>query len=366
LSQSPQIHTSPEQNFACEGCGKCCYTPWKVPADSVTADTIQTLSCYQESKAAGYQALKLVGDEFQIGRRENGECVFWKDGGCEIHREAGGHSKPSVCQLFPFGLVNTPEGYFMSLSFSCPTVLANSGPPASNHRADITQVVATAAHLNNAPLAADSQYSLSTTKEIGWPEYLQLEERLKDSFDPRNPYFSLLLCVSRFLEDDPNLKPEQSATLPEAIRLLPLFVCNTIALLEYPEDAETGDSFALQLFQGGTKLYSPLLDGQELTEFLILDPRTMQELELVERYVRNFIFGKRLTTGPTIVARILMLTGQISVLFFYLDQLRVKGKQYSLKDLERAFDLLETNLAVHREDLAPAYLQYEQMLLDTI
>jgi Fe-S-cluster containining protein len=332
--------------------------------DSDTASGIQNLDCYDQIEKSGYQPLKLGESDFQIGRRENGECQFWKGGGCEIHREAGGARKPSVCQLFPFGLVNTPDGYFVSLSYSCPTVLANSGPPAERLREDIVQAVSSASHLDNAKLIPDSQFRLTAERKIGWSEYLQIEKRLQISFDARSPFLSLLLQVSRILEKDHNLHPNQSVSLPEAARLLPLFVCNTLGLLEFPDDEESRQDFAVQLQQGGTP-NSPLLGNRKLTEFQILDPRTKQETDLVERFVGNFTFGKRLTTGPTIVARILMLTSALAVLGFYLRQLTPEGEEHGPKQLEWAFDILETDMAVYRKNLEPAFLHFEQLLRET-
>ena len=65
-----------------------------------------------------------MDDEFELARADDGSCYFLKDGLCGIHAEQGLTAKPSVCQLYPLSLVATPDGYYVSLAFTCPAVIS--------------------------------------------------------------------------------------------------------------------------------------------------------------------------------------------------------------------------------------------------
>lgn len=53
-------------------------------------------------------------------RADTGTCVFFGQGGCELHRKLGPELKPSPCRRFPFGLTATPAGGRITTQHRCP------------------------------------------------------------------------------------------------------------------------------------------------------------------------------------------------------------------------------------------------------
>ena len=87
---------------------------------------------------------------------------------------------------------------------------------------------------------------------------------------------------------------------------------------------------------------------------------------VLRRYLENVLLGKQLTTGPTLLSRLLFLLTGVEVYLYYLGLLQksTPETQVSWKQLEWCFDLIETDAQVQRENLLPHFLGWENQLLE--
>src|SRR4029077_7979202 len=64
----------------------------------------------------------------RIRKRPDGACGFLSpEGLCRIHESLGADRKPLTCRLFPFLFPSTYVREGATVSFACPTVIANEG-----------------------------------------------------------------------------------------------------------------------------------------------------------------------------------------------------------------------------------------------
>ena len=363
-----QIHLIGHHRFSCNDCGKCCNNSWRVKLTPVEFDRLSSLKVTDGLRKQGYQPLEVSEGESDIVLREDGSCPYLRDQGCDVHREIGGELKPFTCQVFPFGAVNTPEGYFLSTSFSCPAVLLGSGEPLSEQVTELQRL-----------LAADAMYSdkvqqimLTEEKAITWDQYKELEAQLLLSEEVwTNPIHRLvkLACwvVSHSSSENvPFVIPanfEQSIVYQEAHNILPFFAVNVISILEKSQDPEERALVAESVATTGG-YPSKLIQGATLPIFELCHIPNSITQSVLDRYLHSQIFGKRLLVGPTIATRLLILACALSVLLYYLN-LRIENSSTPDMDfdsLEWAFELVETSMVTHASDLTPLFQEFERAL----
>jgi Fe-S-cluster containining protein len=357
------------QNFSCHSCGKCCVTPWKVKVDPEKVAPIRETETFRSLQRSGFVPLVVVEDgETRVGRRENHSCLFMSDGGCSIHRERGGFAKPTVCQLYPFALVNSPDGYYLSLSFSCPSVLRGEGRPLSEQIDAVKRTISESSYYSSEAMAANSHVALTQSCAMEWSEYLRVEEALVSCIGTENTMKDLLKAAASLVQyaqrqERGIWEPAsfETATLQALAEKHPLFAAYTVAALERGEPEEEREILWEQLL-AGERVESTLVGGC-LPEFDLLGPDDSETENLVGRFVLNQILGKHLISSAPLLSRLLMLASSLSVLFFY--------HQASLQNpdpvrtphghLAWAFDLIETRLLGHTERLTPIFLEFEKL-----
>lgn len=132
-----------EQRFTCGRCTRCCrhfdvvVTP--AEAEALRRPALAALWSAQADPAPEPTQPEdplapVVGrpGAFRLRRRVDGACGFLaKDGACRIHAVRGADNKPVACRMFPFRLHPTEASPLLTASFSCPTVVANTGAPLS-------------------------------------------------------------------------------------------------------------------------------------------------------------------------------------------------------------------------------------------
>lgn len=128
-----------EQRFSCSQCGRCCYQ-WDV------AVTDAEISFYRRRNADAWFRERAnapdgaAHDPFEpipgfpalhrIRKRADGGCGFLStDNRCRIHEELGADRKPLVCRMYPYSLHPASDATVVSVSFGCPTIVANQGQP---------------------------------------------------------------------------------------------------------------------------------------------------------------------------------------------------------------------------------------------
>ena len=195
-----------------------------------------------------------MDDEFELDRAEDGGCYFLEDGLCGIHAEQGLAAKPSVCQLYPFSLVATPEGYYVSLAFTCPAVISGSGNPIEEQRESLRATVEGAPHFFPPGLQPGSQVTLTAETTICFDQYRQLEDTLLKSFgDGRNLVGVLLGAAASVMDGSWSSRPTERTSLvwTNLHQMLPLFLANSVASMERKSRPEERAEYAQCLLYGG-------------------------------------------------------------------------------------------------------------------
>ncbi len=119
------------QRFTCQRCGRCC-RGWDVML------TDGELAAYRRNDASRLWSADTDSEPFvpvaghpdlwRLGKRSDGSCGFLSPAGlCRIHEELGASKKPLACRMFPFRLHPSQGAPLLTASFSCPTVVANTG-----------------------------------------------------------------------------------------------------------------------------------------------------------------------------------------------------------------------------------------------
>jgi Fe-S-cluster containining protein len=362
----PALQFPSDTYFSCTDCGKCCNTPWRIKVDTKKADTIRDTSIYQRLTREGYQPLKVMDDEFELDRAEDGRCHFLQNDLCGIHSEKGPSAKPSVCQLYPFSLVSTPDGYYVSLAFTCPAVISGSGPPVHSHDESLRKTVLESPHFFPPGLEPGRSVTLTSQQKTQWDQYVAFESKLLDAIDQTHDCVETLLhgaaallvgswCTEQF-------RTGPSEALAAALQdTLGLFVTNCIASLEEKAHPEKRAEHAASLAYGGLAFsnilgtnappYEQAVGGCQLTR------------SVLKRYVKHKIWGKILLTGPTLTVRLLMLALSLEILLYYYN---AKREQHSVLHfdptlLEWSLDLIETDFLVHHELILPLMQEWENV-----
>ena len=130
-----------EQRFTCGRCTRCCrHFDVVVTPDEAEALRRPALAALWSARADSIPDPKHPEDPlapvagrpgtFRLRRRDDGACGFLAtDGACRIHAERGADQKPVACRIFPFRLHPTEATPLLTASFSCPTVVVNTGAP---------------------------------------------------------------------------------------------------------------------------------------------------------------------------------------------------------------------------------------------
>lgn len=369
----PSLHFPPGQQYSCTECGKCCSVPWRIRLFQEEVDRIRTYECYKRLKKEGFRPLKLVDERFQINRRGNHHCFFLAaDGLCDIHREHGVYAKPSVCQLYPFNLVLTPDGYYVSMAFTCPAVISGAGGAVEQHAEELGKTVLNTPQFFPPDQESSRTVRLSRERSVEWAEYVQLEQQLYQAVSlAPTPTLALLFAVAAgaayvagaqerlFLDGSSELLHRLSEQLE---LMLPMFCSCVIAALEEDLDPEKR-SEKLAEIQTGT-FYSKWVDG----EVVVLEKRPVDQLlkNVLERYVLNKIWGKILITGPTLLVKMLTLAVSLEVyqIYYHAKAGKEGARHFSIENAEWTFDLIEAELLVHDELYLPLLEEWESYILE--
>jgi Fe-S-cluster containining protein len=338
------LHLEAWQAFECHSCGRCCRDSWHIHVEPQARPAILASQAARRCEKEGYLPLVVLPDQTALtGRREDGACVFL-DGKnlCTIHGELGGSHKPLACQLYPYTLTATPDGYFASLSFACPSVVA--GPAAAKLESNREELLALLAQRGRSgPLP--ERVELWPGQMLDWRQYRELEPALLAEFDASDPVTALLDLAVGLL---------RSPTRPARVRreepfeesLLEMICASVIALWELPETPEQRQSFSQAVLLG-----EPLLShrhGIPLPAFAWGPTPSPLMLSVFERYFRNAVEGKALLAGP-LLHRLLALACGYALVLYYGEAFRQAcgAGEWNLDLLSRAFALVEAELVTH-------------------
>ncbi|MCA9779279.1 MAG: YkgJ family cysteine cluster protein [Candidatus Eremiobacteraeota bacterium] len=361
------LHFPEETYFSCTDCGKCCTSAWRIKVDPAKAEQIRQTQVYQHLSKEGYQPLKVIDEEFELDRAEDGSCYFLKDGLCGIHAEQGLAAKPTVCQLYPFSLVSTPDGYYVSLAFTCPAVISGSGAPAEEQRDSLWATVEAAPHFFPPDLSPGNKVTLTAESVTDFDRYQTLEKRLIDSFgDGRNLVGVILGAAASVLDGTWEGDSNQTTELVwhNLNHMLPLFLADCVASMERKARPEERAEYAQCLLYGG--VVSSEVLGAVAPPYQQAAQVCQLTRSVLLRYAKSKIWGKNLLTGPTLTVRLLLLALSLELLIYYYQARKqlLGSLHFDPVILEWSFDLVESDFLLHHELVLPLMEEWERVGLE--
>lgn len=368
----PTLQIASFQSFECHSCGRCCRNSWAIRVESGARDEIWATSVADEVVKAGYQPLLVLEDQAVVtGRKADGACVFLApDNLCGIHAEIGKKKKPLACQVYPYGLTETPDGYFASLSFACPSVVAGLGQDLEANRRELQELLDDHGQAMSRPDSLPHQVEILQGRSIPWKEYLALETAISSAFQPEDPVVSLLSIatdlVLTVVTHQGDLPLDWSSIrggpregdFEEAV--LAMFSASVVALLENPDEPESRQPFS-EAMLSGQQLFSER-HQVALPEFSLGQPQPEWVVAVFQRYFQNAIFGKSLLT-TSVVSRLLCLACAYTLVMYYGEAFKGSETDLSLEALTKAFELVESELVVHTRSVDELFLTFETTLV---
>lgn len=339
--------------------------PWRIKLEPGKAEQIRQTAVFQRIEKEGYQPLRVVADEEELCRSESGECFFLEDGLCAIHAEQGAAAKPTICRLYPFSLVATPDGYFASLIFTCPAVISGTGAPLQNLHDNLAQTVADAPHFFPPGMKPGNSVTFTSEWTASWSEYLSFEEMLLEQVESGRDLVEVLLEATALLltgaQPEWNRTEKVDIVEHQMAEMIPLFVAHCMASIEEKSDTDRRAELAQSLLLGGEAM-SPLLKSIAPAYRRVAPPDDISR-QILRRYVYQKIFGKSLITGPTLTVRLLLLILCLEALrYYYVARKEQQSKlHFDPEALEWAFDYVETDLLIHHELVLPLMEEWERV-----
>ena len=267
--------------------------------------------------------------------------------------------------MFPYSLINSPDGYYLSLSFACPSVLKGNGKPVSEQLEPLARAVSGSSFFSPDPLPSESHVAVTPKQAISWTSYLEFEPDLLSFIGSEHPVRDTLRAAALLARKAENLEEfswedYSEQDLNRATMLFPFYGAYTIATLENQGDQSAVEDFCRQLLEGA-RLTSNLLPGTTLPQFQLLSPANDRVRVLARRFVENYVLGKQLISVAPMITRLLMLAAGLAVLFFYLEA-KNQNSEPDDNDVAWCFQLVESCILGHSEALAPLFEHFEMEL----
>lgn len=309
------------------------------------------------------------GDHF-VGYNAQNACHFLdRDKLCSLHRKHGLSHKPLVCQVYPYNFVDTPGGIFVSLLYSCPSVVSGEGRKLRDAEEGLQKLFRENGE-DTLSLAPVKEHILLTQQStMTWEEYLDFERQVFETMEGDDPVDFLIKLLCFLLEEDSSYPlPQRETPLYFAIKdeLLPDLASYILAYLEEFEDPESSHLFMEQI-QTGNFPYSQRLQAK-FPKFSLQRPFDALTKATISRYLRNQIHGKLLLIGPSLVCRLLLTLTAISILLYDLSLLRERDgvQENSQEHLRESFETCEEKLVAQTNALEGLLQDLEASLLDML
>ncbi|MBC7542053.1 MAG: hypothetical protein H7338_04910 [Candidatus Sericytochromatia bacterium] len=186
------LRVLPGMRFTCQGRGDCCNTGrWPI---EVTSNQWLALAKATEfaddlpkwQNAAHEMPSFAFGDGVAAGRHHalapgcgTSTChQLGSDGGCQLHAYFG-WQPVETCDIYPVRAIRTPDGYDVTLSYTCESVCRNQGELLRNQAASLRQRL-WAKQFRGAEVAEHLPVSLGSEATLPWAVYRDWEGILLD------------------------------------------------------------------------------------------------------------------------------------------------------------------------------------------
>ena len=177
MKDEPTFILPKNQRFSCLGCGRCCMYPY---AARLTKGDYKTLIAANIKKSKNSEKpleppivsnSRYESHPYIISYEEK-RCYFLTSNKqCLIELKSHSDNKPEACQRFPYLPHETPEGIFVGVDFTCPSIISNVGTEISERNyIDLKSIWHT---VTSEPIF------LTEGVSINWNSYISLENRSK-------------------------------------------------------------------------------------------------------------------------------------------------------------------------------------------
>jgi Fe-S-cluster containining protein len=300
-AEVPLPQMAPGSAFACKSCNRCCSEDHLLgPVTRAERDAI-LLGFAEKGDDRGadpsnFLPLPTAGSApVYLLRPREGHCSYLgRDGLCRVHSVLGEEVKPSVCRLFPFRAVATPDGWHVGMSLLCPTVAAGEGPdPRPEARRTVRALQVLTPHLRKVP----DTVLLTDGLPVPWATFAEWEQDAQRALaDEGTPVAEAwLAAIDAFeemvetaraeMDDDLSLGPDLQQTTAES----PPLTDEIEATVELNDPGAAADLLLKDL-----ALWSELLVGLEAA-----DPMALRRFRSGVLRVRGRV-GVRANAAPVL------------------------------------------------------------------
>jgi Fe-S-cluster containining protein len=299
---------------------------------------------------------------------DNPRCGYLEDDLlCGLHRHIGVGAKPNTCRVYPFIISQTPDGYYVGLSFSCTAARDNSGRPIAVHEADLQSYVAAGTAVN---VVSSDGLVVHGQWFTRWSDYLQFEGDLLTNArlaGYRHAIAEATAALASGLGQLPKPRTPSPRPLPSELLLARSTLSSgklqpvvSELILELLPHLDTGisDEHVRRFRQGeeARLLLAPLgWEGSKADwEQQLLEPLPAHLQPELERYLEHLVFRKQLVLHPTLLANLVLFHSLPAFLALFARSFAA-GNGVTLEHYHQALDVAEKYLVYHCRGLRPIY-----------
>lgn len=307
-----QIRTPRGIRFDCSGCGNCCLQ-WPVPVTALDYERIRELS----NGEAEFRKLKSTRENLYqfthtLEKRADGRCQFLTaENRCQLHLDHGTSAKPSMCSLFPYTFMVTPDAVLASLSFASSAVLYNTGKLLSEQDTVLTEQLQRFQQAFTSTTERWQNLQLLDGTPLSWDAFSNLDKELMaivnegselESSVPRKIRAKLAKMSKKVISVLPKgTNPERDPKLESRPKIVDQLLIKYLDLLYFPEDVFSEQSYDLKTRELMMALVaapeSVSFGGKDASKFSDLIKLKLGNLpeeveELIDRFLYVKVFSK--------------------------------------------------------------------------
>lgn len=182
MAAETQIQSPRGIRFDCSGCANCCMH-WPVPINQTDYDRISQYSgpggLKAEMRSLKSSRESLISFTHTLEKQPDGSCIFLnQEKRCTLHIEHGAAAKPSMCRLFPYTFMVTPDEVLASLSFASSAVLFNTGTLLSEQAETLQTQYAIFESLFKPKVEVWQRVQLIDGVEISWEKLKPIDQEI--------------------------------------------------------------------------------------------------------------------------------------------------------------------------------------------
>ncbi|MEW6557180.1 MAG: flagellin lysine-N-methylase [Elusimicrobiota bacterium] len=177
-------------------CAVCCKN-WDIDIDDETYQKLVDVKWEQFSDRFENRKIFIDRDGRKKFELIDSRCIFLDDDNyCLIHKKLGFDAKSTICKMYPFKFVKTPEGIIVRLSFVCPSVIKDTGVQLENQISEIEKLATLQPDWIR---KIDETVVVDSDIKISYNDYKKIENVIFELLRARHDYETSLKAPAKFL-----------------------------------------------------------------------------------------------------------------------------------------------------------------------